>query len=494
MTLQLSARCLAEGIRTGELEAERVVGDHIRRVQQLNPGVNALVADRFEMAMAEARAVDGLTERDRTDRPLLGVPFSVKEMIAVEGMPATFGCGNRRHRRASADATVVGRLRAAGAIVLGVTNVPEWGMWYETYNHVYGRTNNPWDPGRTAGGSSGGEAALVGMGGSAFGVGTDIGGSIRMPAAFCGVYGHRPSGGLLPLTGIYPVYSDPTDSPIPGVPATRRAPSLAVGPLARAARDLPLLLQVMAGPDGVDPNAASMVLRDADTVSWSGRTVVLLPEPDIRLAAGAASSVAAAVQSAGAALSGLGANVVEAPAGLFRRAADAWFSALQAEGGPGFSELLGGGRQVSPIRETLRALAGRSEYSWPALFFALGEVLGKRGTRRMRSAQEETVRMAARFRDLTGDDGILIMPVHPRPAPRHNAPVLRPFDFLYTAVFNTLRAPATSVPYGFDEHGLPLAVQVAAPHGRDDLSLAAAITLEATLPAWRPAPATMATA
>jgi fatty acid amide hydrolase 2 len=408
----------------------------------------------------------------------------------VAGMPATFGCRNRQGTHSRADATVVARARAAGAIPLGVTNVPEWGMWYETYNDVYGRTNNPYDLRRTAGGSSGGEGALVGAGGTAFGIGTDIGGSIRMPAAFCGVYGHKPSNGLLPLTGIHPVYADPADWPLPDQPADRMsalAPQLAVGPIARSARDLVQLIQIMAGDDGVDPNIAALPLRPAHDVGWQSRRVVLLPAPSMSLAARTDPAVAAAVRAAGAALAERGATLVEAPPRLLRRAGDLWFSALQATGGPGFAVLLGRGTPVRPAVEVVRAVLGRSAYSWPALFFVLGEVFGHRGGRRMRSAQAEAHRVATEFASLLGDDGVLLMPVHPRPAPRHNAPVLRPFDFLYTGIFNALRVPATSVPCGFDGAGLPLAVQVAAARGRDDLTLAAAVALEDALPPWRPA-------
>jgi fatty acid amide hydrolase 2 len=480
--LQISARCIADRVRRREIAAVEVVDAHIRRIEEVNPRINALVADRFAAARREAQAVDAMPAAAVAALSLPGVPFTVKEMIAAEGMPLTFGCRNRADRRATADATVVARLRAAGAILLGVTNVPEWGMWYETYNDVYGRTSNPYDVRRTAGGSSGGEAALVGAGGAAFGVGADIGGSIPMPAAFCGVYGHKPSAGLLPLTGQHPVYADVPDDEL-----LKTSPYLVTGPLARTAGDLALLVRIMAGPDGIDPNAEPLPLHDAARVDWRGRRVLLLPAPRIRLAGAASPVLRAAVLAAGRTLEARGAVVDEVPADLFRRAGDIWFAALQSVGGPSFAELVGGGTRIRVVRELAARLAGRSQYSWTALFFLLGEALGRRGARGMRSAQAEARRVAAEFERLVGDDGVLIMPVHPRPAPRHNAPVLRPFDFLYTAIFNALRMPATSVPAGFDERGLPLAVQIAAARGRDHLTLAAALALEETLGPWLPA-------
>jgi fatty acid amide hydrolase 2 len=492
--LQIPALGVAALVQRGAVTAAEVLGAHVARIDSANPAINALVADRFEAARGEAAAIDGLPAAARAALPLAGVPFTAKEMVAAAGMPATYGCGNRSHLRATADATVVARVRAAGGILLGVSNVPEWGMWYETYNDLYGRTNNPWDVRRTAGGSSGGEAALVASGASAFGIGTDIGGSIRMPAAFCGVYGHKPSGGLVPLTGIHPVHRDEDAALLPaaaGGVARRVTPYLAAGPLARSARDLCALLRIMAGDDGVDPNIAPITFADPAAVDWRGRRVVLLAAPRMKLARSADSAVQHAARRAAEMLVARGGSLVEAPDSLFRRAGDIWFSGLQEAGGPRFSHLLGGDRHVRAVRELLRAMAGRSRYSWPALFFVIGELIGQRGAGAMRRARAEAARVAARFDELLGDGGVLIMPVHPRVAPRHNGPVLRPFDFLYTGIFNALRVPATSVPFGHDARGLPLAVQVVARHGRDDLTLAAACALEDALPAWRPArPAT----
>jgi fatty acid amide hydrolase 2 len=478
-TLQISARQLAERIRRGDLSAAEVVDTHIRRIEAVNPFINALVAERFAAARREAALLDRRVRGGPAPGRLAGVPFTVKEMIAVAGMPCTFGCRNRAGLTSAADATVVARLRAAGAIVLGVTNVPEWGMWYETYNEVYGRTHNPHAPGRTAGGSSGGEAAVIGAGGVPFGVGADIGGSIRMPAAFCGVYGHKPTAGLVPLTGQHPVYADSAANP--------RSPYLVIGPMARSARDLALLLPIMAGPDGVDPNAEPLLLQRAEDVEWRGRRVWLLPAPRVKLARPASAPLRDAVTAAGMVLQERGAQVEVAPDDLLRRAADIWFAALQSVGSTPFAELLGGGRRVRVLRETAAALAGRSAYSWPALFFALAEALGRKGERSLRSGLAELERCAGALQQLLGDDGVLITPVHPRPAPRHNEPVLFPFDFLYTAFFNALRVPATAVPFGFAADGLPLAVQVAAARGGDHLTIAAAIALEDAGPAWSPA-------
>jgi fatty acid amide hydrolase 2 len=482
---QVPAREIAAGIRSGRFSALEVVEAHIRRIEAVNPRLNAVVADRFDAARAEARSADreirGLQPL-AGGRPLLGVPFTVKEMIAVAGMPLTFGCRSRVGIAAGRDATVVARLRAAGAIPLGVTNVPEWGMWFESYNSVYGRTRNPWDPGRTPGGSSGGEGAIVGAGGSAFGVGSDIGGSVRIPAAFCGTYGHKPGSGLLPLTGHYPIYADGA-----GAGRQRKSPYLVIGVLTRSARDIPLLLRAMAGPDGVDPNACAMSLGDADAVDWRGRPVVLLPAPDIARARRASPHMQRAVRRAGRVLEERGAAVTEAPPALLRRAGDAWFAALQSVGGPGFAETVGGADGVRLLPEIAATLFGRGRYSWPALFFCIGEAIGRKGEVGLRRALAEGDRIRDAFARLTGDDGVLVAPASPRGAPRHNEPALFAFDFLYTAAFNALRVPATVAPMGLDGDGLPLGVQVAAARGNDHLTIAAAMALEEAAGPWRPA-------
>jgi fatty acid amide hydrolase 2 len=476
-----SAVDLAARVRSRAISPIDLVEAHIARIMAVNPVINAVVAERFEAARAEARAAEIEADSGMT-KPLLGVPFTVKEMVSLDGMPHTFGSLPRRGRRADADATVVQRLRAAGAIPLGVTNVPEWGMWFETYNDIYGVTNNPHDPARIAGGSSGGEGAIVGAGGSVFGIGTDIGGSVRMPAAFCGVFGHKPSNGMLPLTGVYPVYASGPDA-VPNV----RASHLTIGTLTRSARDIAPLLRIMSGPDGVDAEAQRMELRSNHDMSWDGRRVIVLEDAVIATARAASADVRASVRRAAEMLSRRGAAVQDGPRDIFSRAGDMWFAALQSMGGPTFRELLGGGAPIGLLREMMRTAARRGTYSWTSLLFAIGEKVGRRSEARVRRAISATTELNARLRTLLGDGGILLMPTHPRTAPRHNAPVLRPFDFLYTAIFNALRAPATSAPFGFDADGLPLAVQIASVHGNDHLTIAAACTLEDELPAWRPA-------
>ncbi len=244
---------MATAIRRRELTATQVVEAHIELLQRTGPRLNAIVAERFDEALDQAREIDqvisGAALRGLSLDPLpplTGVPFTVKESIALERMPHSAGLLARREKRASRSATAVRRLVDAGAIPLGVTNTSELTLWIESENPVYGRTNNPYDPRRTAGGSSGGEGAAVGSGGSPFGIAADIGGSIRLPALFCGVFGHKPTPGLVPNTGVWPASQGQAQR------------MLAVGPLTRRAEDLLPLLRIMAGPDGLDEQAVPM--------------------------------------------------------------------------------------------------------------------------------------------------------------------------------------------------------------------------------------------
>jgi fatty acid amide hydrolase 2 len=469
--LTTSALEVAALIRRGEVSATEVVAAHISRCRAVNPAINAIVADRFAEAQEEARAVDALRQAGAALPALAGVPFTVKEMIGLAGMPSTFGCTARRARRAEHDATIVQRLRTAGAIPIASTNIPEWGLWYETSNLIYGRTNNPHNTTRTTGGSSGGEAAIIASGGSPFGLGSDIGGSIRIPAAFCGVYGHKPTNGLLPLTGHYPVYESGLDAGVP-----KRNPWVVVGPLARSARDLLPILRICAGADAADPNAEPIELSTA-AVPWANRAVYAMEDPGIRFAGHADSQMSAAVRMAARAFEQRGAIMRAAPAQLFREMVELWFAALESIGDRPMTELLAGKDRISLTREVAAFAVGRARYTLPALGFALIEKLSSQSRGRLSAKLERIAQLQKQFQE-TIADGILLLPPHPRTAPKHMRALLHPFAFAYTAAFNVLRAPATIAPVAVSDDGLPVAVQVVSTRGNDHITIAAACILE----------------
>lgn len=230
---------LVEGLRSRRNSAAEVVDHTIARIEALDSDVNAVVVRDFERAREAAKAADAALARGER-RPLLGVPMTIKEAFNVAGLPTTWGSPQFAHFVPEDDALVVSRLRSAGAIVLGKTNVPLALADFQSYNEIYGTTNNPWDLGRSPGGSSGGSAAALAAGFGPLSFGSDIGGSLRMPAHFCGVYAHKPSLGLVPMRG----YNAPPSAPLPG-----HGDLAVLGPMTRTAADLALALDVVGGPD-----------------------------------------------------------------------------------------------------------------------------------------------------------------------------------------------------------------------------------------------------
>ncbi|MFU8816624.1 MAG: amidase [Pseudomonadales bacterium] len=236
----LDATELAARIATGAVSSEALLKAYLDRVDRYNPALNALVVDHREQALARAREADAATARGESWGPLHGVPMTVKESYNFAGAATTWGNPDWRDNVASSDALAVEKLQNAGAIVFGKTNVPLALADFQSYNDIYGTTNNPYDHSRTPGGSSGGSAAALAAGLTGLEIGSDIGGSIRNPAHFCGVFGHKPTWGILSMRG----HSGPGD--------TRSSPDISViGPLARSARDLDTVVRALAGPDEI---------------------------------------------------------------------------------------------------------------------------------------------------------------------------------------------------------------------------------------------------
>nr|WSY57132.1 amidase [Streptomyces sp. NBC_00886] len=234
-----TAEELAAALRAGEVTSAELTDEAIARIERDDEAINAICVPDFARARVAARGADQARARGE-DRPLLGIPVTVKESYNIAGLPTTWGMPPHRNHLPAEDAVQVSRIRAAGAVVLGKTNVPLGLQDVQSFNEIYGTTNNPWDHGRTPGGSSGGSAAALASGFGALSIGSDLAGSLRTPAHFCGVYAHKPTLGLAATRGMVP----------PTTPALPVEPDLAVvGPMARAARDLTLLLDVMAGPD-----------------------------------------------------------------------------------------------------------------------------------------------------------------------------------------------------------------------------------------------------
>ena len=470
----MSAFELAAAIREGQLRSREVVEAHIARARAMNPSINAIVVERYEQALAEADAADARIAAAGPDEqlpPLLGVPCTIKESFAVAGLPNTSGLVRRRDIVAEADATTVARLRAAGAIFIGLTNVSELCMWMESNNRVYGRSNNPYDPTRIVGGSSGGEGAIVGSGASPFGLGADIGGSIRMPAFFCGVFGHKPTGGLVPGTGMHPISEN------------QALRYLTTGPITRRATDLMPLLRVLAGPDGHDAMVRELELGDPEAVEL-GELDVWVVEDDGKRSVDI--EMIEALERAAEALAARGAKVRRKQIPEFGRAFELWSAAMAEAADTPFRNLLGEGEPIAVGRELLRWALGKSEHTLPALALAgledLRPFVPTPEKRRAIVAEVEALR--ERVDELLRPNGLLLYPSHTRPAPRHYGPLLRPFGWTYTAIFNILELPVTQVPMGLSRAGLPLGLQVVGANGHDHLTIAAALELERVHGGW----------
>ena len=233
-----SATALLTALRTGGVGASELTDLYIRRIERHDSRLNAVVVRDFDRARQQARAADEARSRNQV-APLLGLPMTIKESFNVAGLGTTCGVPDWKGYVSPHDSPAAARARGAGAVLLGKTNVPPMLADWQSANPIFGRTNNPWDLGRTPGGSSGGSAAAIAAGLSALEVGSDIGGSIRVPAVFCGIYGHRPSETLLPRSGQFPMPPMPNAATVMGVQ----------GPMARSAEDLELALSVLAGPD-----------------------------------------------------------------------------------------------------------------------------------------------------------------------------------------------------------------------------------------------------
>ena len=443
-------------LRSRELSARELAEHYLQRIADVDGRLNAVTWIEPDAVLAAAEAADAARAAG-DGGALLGLPVTIKDSIDVAGMPCTGGSLAREGHVPARDATVVARLRAAGAIVLAKTNAPEYSSSYETDNVVHGRTCHPLDPDRTPGGSSGGEGALAGADASPLGIGTDGGGSLRVPAHYCGVVGLRPTVGRVPDTGTWPATR-----------ASGYADLFCVGPIARFVEDVSLVLPVIAGPDWIDPYAVPAPLGDPGDVAvgdlrvgWFADDPRLDVTPGTRAALATAADV---LRAAGAQVDEVSAPWDEDPTALF-------FACIAADGG-------------AQTREDVAAAAGRHHPQFAGLLDALGA--GSLTAAEWFALQRRVHGLRARVRALAASVDVLLSPVVAGPAPRHGeAPgglppeeqaTYRAFDYVHLVALGGL--PAASIPVG-EEDGLPIGVQVAAAPYREDLVLAAGAALEA---------------
>jgi amidase len=476
-----SARELTAAIRRRELSSRELLDHYLSRVERLNPSLNAVVTLDVEGARRDADAADAALARGEVRGPLHGVPMTVKDTYETAGMRTTCGFAAWSDYQPEADAESVRRLRAAGAVIFGKTNTPTLAGDWQTYNPIFGITNNPWDPARTTGGSSGGAAAAVATAMTALELGSDIGGSIRVPSNWCGVYGHKPTWGIVPQRGHMP--------PAPGTLADTDLN--VVGPIARSVDDLELALDVLAGAHGHQaagwrldlPEARATALRDLRLAAWLDDPAYPV-ESDSRDVLGHA---VGELRAAGA------------------RVADTRPDVELPEAVRVYQQLL------YPI--LLGTMAQESFDGFVALASQLPTdddgVLARSvrfATLRHRDwlfAHEQRERIRAVMADFFRDVDALLMPVTVVPAiPHdHSEPFTdrviradgreRPYTDLFGWIALTTLAylPATVVPVGRTRSGLPVGVQIVGPYLEDRTTLAVGRCVSERLGGFTPPPA-----
>jgi fatty acid amide hydrolase 2 len=472
--LQLGAFEIAHRVRERSLRAHAVVDAHMERIRSCNGALNALIVDRFAAAREEALQADRLADAGST-KPLLGVPFVVKDGLSIAGLPLTAGSMRRSGIVAAEDATAVARLRAAGGIPLGLTNTSELGFWVETDNPLYGRTQNPWDLERTPGGSSGADAALVATGGAPFAVGLDRLGASVISGAMCGVFSHKPTGGLVPTTGHGPVLA----------PRLRR--HAAVGIVARRPDDIAGLLGILAGPDGLDETAQTFTLGDSQAVDFAWRRVLVCDGLGL-LGNRPTRAVRRALKMAGTVLKGQGAELEYWRPSQFARAVEIWLALTHEAYGlhDNFGRAVAEQARLSLSVELLRGAVGRPRHSAPVLAMAALERVTKGSYNRIQHFCAEGRRLQQRMETMLQDGGLLLMPAWPDIAPHHGGTLRNPRAALYAGLMNVLEFPCTHVPMGQGAHEMPVGVMLVGARGADATCLAAARVLERKLGPWRP--------
>lgn len=454
---------IAEGIRSKEFSPIEIVDAHFKRIDSCEPKLNAFVHLDREAGVRAFTAESSLMRGDPVG-PLHGVPLTVKSCIDVAGWPCPAGSLLRMGYIPQTDAPLVARLKAAGAILLGNTNTPEFLMAYETNNLTNGKTSNPWNVACSAGGSSGGEAAAIASGCSAGGVGSDGGGSIRVPAHFCGICGLKPTPGRIPATGHFP----------PGAGAFSWIG--VVGPMARTIADVRLLFEVMAGPDAGDALSAPVPLRAYQENELRGMRVGILESDALGVAT---SETRAAVDQAAKSLVERGFTVEPFRMNGLDRALDLWWFFFGPVIGNLFQHSIAGQEtQISPmLREYL-------SYATSGNPITLDQFI--------KACAERDLLRAEILRQMK-DTPILLSPVSTGPAFRHGEgnylPGLGYRDTMrFSQWLNLTGFPGASVPVGHSNEGLPIGVQVIGRPFEDELVLAVAEAIEQSRGPWQAPP------
>jgi amidase len=464
---------MSAALKAKEVSAVELAQDAIGRIERHDARINAICVRDFDRALTAAREADAARARGES-KPLLGIPLTVKESYNVAGLPTTWGFPAQKDFIAPEDALTITRVKDAGGVILGKTNVPVGLGDWQSYNDIYGVTNNPYDLGRTPGGSSGGSSAALAAGYGALSLGSDIGGSLRVPAFHCGIYAHKPTYDLVPRRGHTP-------PPLPPLPFNRDLS--VVGPMARSAADLSLLLDVIAGPDPIEagkayslslPPARHAALRDF-RILLIDSDPVLPTDKDVR----------AGIERLASHLGKAGVNVTRQSPLLpdFAASSRLYLRILMSLMGANFPpEVVAGARaaaaELSPDDVSLRAERLRgitlSHRDWIA-------------------ADSGRTRLNAQWRKLFESFDAVICPIMPTPAYPHDRASEQqetrrigidgkdypyPDQLAWPGIATLPGLPSTAIPTGFAADGLPVGVQIVGPFLEDRTPLKLAELIE----------------
>ena len=501
--LEASATTIVARIAAGEWSSRQVTEAFIQQIERVDPHINAVVVPRFDEARHEAEVADQARDAGGALGPLHGLPMTIKECFHLAGTATTIGLPSRSNRIVQDDGVLVRRLREAGAVILGKTNVPQLMLWHESDNPVYGLTRNPWDLSRGAAGSTGGEGAILAAYGSPLGLGSDLGGSIRIPSHACGIHGIKPTSGRLPREGL--------DGALRGMEAI----FFQAGPMGRHVADLVLAMEVLVGDQTLprDIDVVPGMLGDPGQVAMQGLRVAVWtddgtvsPSPAIRRA----------VKEAAEALAGLGVEVCEWRPPDIPEALDVYYQLVGADGGRDVTELLRGSKRHPHLQRLVRAarLGRCPRWMVRMLLKLLGQETMAHLLNQTRASSVSNywantrwmVQYRRRLLQHFQEEGFgaAICPPHALPAMLHGTPVDLLSAASYSFLPNLLGWPAGVVAAGrvreaeqqergpsrdrvlaqarktdLGSMGLPVGVQVIAPAWREDVVLAVMARLEA---------------
>jgi len=442
-------------LRAGELSIPELAEAHLGQIDRLNPILNAFADFDPERARSQARALEAQPAHRRG--PLHGLPVTVKSSIATAGYKCEIGSLNHKGDIPREDAVVVARLRAAGALILGTTNCPEFLMAYETANDLHGQTRNPWDLDRTPGGSSGGESAAIAAGMSAAGLGSDSGGSVRVPAHFTGICSLKPTPGRIPGRGHLP--------PCVGPFSTLGA----IGPMARTIADVQLMFRTLSGHDDADPASPPIPLRTPTLNELRTHPIGFFEDDEITPVT---PETRAAINTAAEALRSAGFRVEPFRPRTLEQLRKLWWTFFVQCGAMFYQPEVNGRRnQLSPIFREFLSIADKS---------------GPLSSTDLLNAWAESDLLRSRTLEEMRNHPVLLCPVASTPAWKHgertwtidNQPVQYLDSVRYTQWFNTLGAPAAVIPVGRSPEGLPIAVQIAGRPFHDEVALGIAAILD----------------